>query len=170
MSDGNDILFGGRIKAVAFHDVGDSVSGIVAKVPEQVQRYVYSETKDGHPMWWLDGKPVGLPAAAAKAQELRPCMDAVVTLNTDLRDPADKGDTGARRLFVKSLIMRKAIKEAVVAVGHQKIEVGGVLTVTYTGEEKPKKGGGARAAKVYEAEYKPPLSDPATDDDEESPF
>ena len=79
--------------------------------------------------------------------------EAVVPVRVDGED---------KQLSINAWRMRKAVGNAVKLTHAPDLEIGGVLTITYTGKEKALKGGGT--AKTYAASYKraPEGSAPAT--------
>jgi hypothetical protein len=83
-------------------------------------------------------------------------MQIVVQLQTDERDPANDADDGVRGLYIKANML-SAVRTAVRAAGATGLDVGGRLSVTYTGDGQPKRRGG-KAPKEYTAAYAPPPS------------
>lgn len=122
---------GGGVKGAKFERIGDSIAGEVYETPEVRQQ---TDLSTGQPKVWDDG---------------RPQMQLVVTLKTNLHDEPD--DDGLRRIFVKGK-MTEAIREAVRRSGARGLEVGGQLTVRFTGEEPPVRRG-FNPTKLYAAEY-----------------
>lgn len=138
----NDFLLGGAGKSASFHNVGDCVTGKIVTTPEVRQK---TKMGTGEPEKWDNGDPK---------------MQLVVTLATDQRDPADADDDGVRKLYVsgskkpESKSMHAAVAAAVVASGAKGLEVGGTLTVTYTGDGVSKTAG-FNPPKQYSATYVP---------------
>lgn len=109
----DDFLMGGGVTSAKFPVLGTTVTGRITERPtvEQQKDFTTGEAK-----FWDDGKPQ---------------MQLVVTLATAERDPANPEDDGARRVYVKGQ-MKTAVAQAVRAAGARGLEVGGVLSVTYS--------------------------------------
>ena len=135
MTNPADTFFGGGSKSAKFDQVGQSVGGPITHIGEPRQQ---TDFKTGDPLTWRDGSPR---------------MQLPVTVQTTLRDPSDPTDDGKRTFYVKGE-MRKAIEQALRAAGTG-MQVGGVLTVTFSGEQ-PTDGGFPK--KLYTATYQPPAA------------
>lgn len=131
----NDFLNGSGAPAAKFLNVGDEVKGSVihAEVSQQTDL-------DGNLKTWDDGKPR---------------MQLVITLQTELNDPAIEDDDGKRRVFVNKPRMKTAISEAIRTAGAQRLEQGGKLAVKYTGTGEPTKRG-FQPPKLFAALYRAP--------------
>lgn len=131
----DDFLMGGGVASAKFATIGTLVSGRITERPtvEQQRDYTTGDLK-----FWDDGKPQ---------------MQLVITLATDDRDPANPEDDGARRLYVKGQ-MKNAVAQAVRASGARGLEVGGVLSVIYSGDGE-RKNPRFNAPKNFSAEYVP---------------
>jgi hypothetical protein len=138
----NDFLLGGAGKSASFHNVGDTVTGKIVTTPEVRQK---TKMGTGEPEKWDNGDPK---------------LQLVITLATDERDPHDPDDDGVRKLYVggskkpESHSMHAAVAAAVVTSGAKGLEVGGTLTVTYTGDGVSKTPG-FNPPKQYSATYVP---------------
>lgn len=146
-------LMGSGARYQPFLEKGDSITGRVATTPE-LQNQTNMDT--GAPLTFPDGNPKLM---------LR------VLLDTDERE--DEDDTGRRSVYIKGGNMQKAVAEAVRKAGADDLEVGGVLTLTYTGNGKATKKG-YNPPKLFEASYRKPSklaaaaeAEPDEDDDEE---
>lgn len=135
------LLGGGGPPSVKFPEPGAKVTGKIVRA-EPRQRLDIEQ----RPMFWEDGKPQ---------------MQLVIWLQTTERDPSLEDDDGMRRLFAsgskkpESKSMLGAIIEAVRKAGD--IQVGGTLTVQYTGDgprnaQRP----ALNPPKQYKAIYQPP--------------
>lgn len=114
---------------------GTSITGTVTKVPEVAQQRNFDT---GNLEVWADGNPK---------------LKIIITLQTTLKD--DEEDDGIRTLHVKKgWAEHQPIREAVLASGAEKMEVGGKLTVVFVGET-PNPGGGF-PTKNFTATYQPP--------------
>lgn len=141
----NDILMGTSVPAAKFVNPGDSIRGQVLKVESAQQR----DFDTGELAFW---KKSG-----------QPMMQAIIDIQTDLRDPAIEGDDGIRRIYVKdhgapyvkgSGRIRDAFRDAVISAGAKGIEIGGFIDeCTYTG---PGQGKGAIPPKMFRVRYRPP--------------
>ena len=136
--DANDFLMSGGVKSAKFLQVGDSITGTIARRPETQQQRDFAT---GSAKFWDDGKPM---------------MQLRIILQTSERDPDDPDDTGERALYVKSG-MREAIATAVKAAPAKGLEVGGKLQVTYSGDGKAAQKG-FNPPKQYQAKYKAPAA------------
>lgn len=144
----SEFLFGGKPSA-SFDQPGDSVSGTITKPTERVQQKNFDS---GELETWPDGQPK---------------YQLIVSLSTDQRDPTDPSDDGERRLFIASKLQRQAIAAAVKKAGASALEVGGKLTVTYTGDgERMIKNGRPSGfpPKLYSATYIRPADVTLTQD------
>lgn len=129
----DDFLMGGGVPSAKFPAVGHTVSGRITEKPTVEQQRNYEDDKL---KFWDDGKPM---------------MQLVVTLSTNERDPENPEDDGTRRLYVKGY-MKNAVAGAVRAAGARGLEVGGTLTVTYSGDGE-KKNAKFNAPKLFTAQY-----------------
>lgn len=151
----NDLLMGGAA-SVKFPEPGAAVTGTIIEAPRAEQQRDYST---GEPKTWPDGNPM---------------MMVVLTLATDQHktNPTDDpADDGARTLYLRSKALT-AVREAVRRAGATGIEVGGTLTVTYTGDGTPPKPG-FKGPKLFTATYRtpdnPPTGQPAEPADAPTP-
>jgi len=132
--DPNKWLLGSGVPSAKFDTIGKTVAGRITEQPEVRQQ---TDFDTGGPKTWDNGDPM---------------MQLVVTLATDERDPDIEDDDGTRRLYVKGN-MQQAVAAAVRGA-RSKLEIGGRLSVTYTGDDEPKKRG-MSGAKRYTASYTP---------------
>lgn len=139
-NDVNDLLGETGAPACKFEQAGDTFKGrVVAAVKRQQSDYSTGAAKmwdNGDPMW-----------------------EIVVTIDTGI-DTGD-GET-CRRLFIRGAML-KAVREALKDAA-AKLEVGGELTVRYTGDGEPTKKG-FNAPKLYKAKYVAPTAQPVDLDD-----
>ena len=130
--------------------IGDSVTGIVTKAPQMVQARDFDT-----------GKPAFWPAAEGQTQG-NPKMAAVVTMRRV--DTEELVSVWA----VKPSAMFTAIAEAQQKFG-RRIEPGGTLTLSFTGEKPNTKNPRLNPQKLYSADYEGPaeqeLDDPLGIDD-----
>ena len=141
-NESQDFLFGGGVPSAKFPAIGATVTGTVTEEP----RLDDQRDLDGEVKTWSSGDTMKM---------------LVVTLATPERDPAIEDDDGLRRLYVKgskdpkSKSMTAAIGAAVRKAKANGLEVGGRLTITYSGDgEQERKG--FNAPKQYDAVYEPP--------------
>ncbi|KRD51939.1 hypothetical protein [Microbacterium sp. Root280D1] len=130
-------LFESSSKGVRFDTIGASITGTVKSAPRERQQTKYGTQE---PDFWPNGDPK---------------MQILVDLQTDQR--ADANDDGERTLYVASKNMKKAIGEAIRAANASDIAPGGVLTVSYVGNDPASKNP-ANPAKLYQAQYTAPSS------------
>lgn len=92
-------------------------------------------------------------------ERTRPKMQVAVTLDTAERDPQDANDTGKRTLWVvedgRSGSILSAIRQAVHQAGAGTIDIGGQLTVAFSGFD-PNSKNPANPRKIYTAAYQAP--------------
>lgn len=137
--DPNEFLNGGGIPSAKF-EVGTLWKGPILELDVVQQRdFMTQQLKT-----WPDGNPM---------------MQLVVTIQTEVRDPAVEDDDGRRRIFVGGKRIREAVAAAVKA-SRAKIAVGGMIAVKCTGEE-PNENPKLSPAKLYVAEYQPPSPESA---------
>ncbi len=130
-------LFESSSKGVKFDTVGANVTGTVKSAPRERQQTKYGTQE---PDFWPNGDPK---------------MQILVDLQTEQR--VDDSDDGERTLYVASKNMKRAIGEAIRAANASDIAPGGVLTVTYVGNDPASKNP-ANPAKLYQAQYTAPSS------------
>jgi hypothetical protein len=141
-NESQDFLFGGGVPSAKFPEIGATVTGTITEEPRlDEQRDLEGEVKT-----WSNGDTMKM---------------LVVTLATTDRDPDIEDDDGLRRLYVKgskdpkSKSMTAAIGAAVRKAKANGLEVGGRLTIRYSGDgEQERKG--FNAPKQYDATYEPP--------------
>ena len=126
-----------------FTNPGDTHTGTITEVSDARQATEYGSNE---PAYW-------------DREKTRPKMQVAVTLDTTERDPQDANDTGKRTLWVvedgRSGSILSAIRQAVHQVGAGTIDIGGQLTVTFSGFD-PNSKNPANPRKVYTAAYVPP--------------
>lgn len=126
-----------------FTNPGDTHSGTITEVSDARQA---TEFGSNEPAYW-------------DREKTRPKMQVAVTLDTAERDPQDANDTGKRTLWVvedgRSGSILSAIRQAVHQAGAGTIDIGGQLTVIFSGFD-PNSKNPANPRKVYSASYVPP--------------
>src|SRR5438309_10083806 len=143
--DANDLLMSGGAPSFKFARIGDTITGTVLRMDMAVQRDPVTQ----------------LPKHYEKTGEEK--MQLVITLQTDLRDPAVERDDGRRRIFVKEYGQPKmALQQAVRDSGEPGLTIGGRLTDTYIGDAAPTFPGGS-GEKLHRYEFTGPAGAAATD-------
>lgn len=126
-----------------FTNPGDTHTGTITEVSDARQATEYGSNELAY---W-------------DKERTRPKMQVAVTLDTAERDPQDANDTGKRTLWVvedgRSGSILSAIRQAVHQAGAGTIDIGGQLTVTFSGFD-PNSKNPANPRKVYSASYVPP--------------
>lgn len=126
-----------------FANPGDTHTGTITEVSDARQA---SEFGSNEPAFW-------------DREKTRPKMQVAVTLDTTERDPQDANDTGKRTLWVvedgRSGSILSAIRQAVHQAGAGTIDIGGQLTVAFSGFDPTSKNP-ANPRKIYAASYVPP--------------
>lgn len=136
ITDANDFLMGGGVTSAKFPAIGTTITGTICRPPEVQQQ---TDAKTGDLKFWSDGKPM---------QQLQ------VQLATNERDPQTDHDDGVRAIYVKGK-MQAAVRDAVRRSGAKGLEIGGTLTVTYTGDGEQPTNRALSAPKLYSAVYIP---------------
>lgn len=126
-----------------FTNPGDTHTGTITEVSDARQATEYGSNELAY---W-------------DKERTRPKMQVAVTLDTTERDPQDSNDTGKRTLWVvedgRSGSILSAIRQAVHQAGAGTIDIGGQLTVAFSGFD-PNSKNPANPRKVYAASYVPP--------------
>lgn len=126
-----------------FTNPGDTHTGTITEVSDARQATEYGSNELAY---W-------------DKERTRPKMQVAVTLDTAERDPQDANDTGKRTLWVvedgRSGSILSAIRQAVHQAGAGTIDIGGQLTVTFSGFD-PNSKNPANPRKIYAAAYVPP--------------
>ncbi len=140
----NSRLMGSGKPTISWKDapIGTVVKGKILDGHESQQTDFHTR----EPLVWKDGQPR---------------MQIVLTLATDMRDPAVDGDDGERQLFVKGQ-MQKAVGEAVRKAGVTGLAAGGTLAVQFSGLGEAT-GAGLNPPKVFVAQYAPPAINAGAD-------
>ena len=126
-----------------FANPGDTHTGTITEVSDARQATEYGSNELAY---W-------------DKERTRPKMQVAVTLDTAERDPQDANDTGKRTLWVvedgRSGSILSAIRQAVHQAGAGTIDIGGQLTVAFSGFD-PNSKNPANPRKIYAASYVPP--------------
>lgn len=126
-----------------FTNPGDTHTGTITEVSDARQAAEYGSNELAY---W-------------DKERTRPKMQVAVTLDTAERDPQDANDTGKRTLWVvedgRSGSILSAIRQAVHQAGAGTIDIGGQLTVAFSGFD-PNSKNPANPRKIYSASYVPP--------------
>ena len=126
-----------------FTNPGDTHTGTITEVSDARQATEYGSNELAY---W-------------DKERTRPKMQVAVTLDTAERDPQDANDTGKRTLWVvedgRSGSILSAIRQAVHQTGAGTIDIGGQLTVAFSGFD-PNSKNPANPRKIYAASYVPP--------------
>lgn len=126
-----------------FTNPGDTHTGTITEVSDARQAAEYGSNELAY---W-------------DKERTRPKMQVAVTLDTAERDPQDANDTGKRTLWVvedgRSGSILSAIRQSVHQAGAGTIDIGGQLTVTFSGFD-PNSKNPANPRKIYSASYVPP--------------
>jgi hypothetical protein len=133
--DPNDVLFGAGDPSFLAESPGDTIVGEIVKLAASQQ----TDFNTGAPLYWNNGDPR---------------MQVIATLQTTLREAGVPDDDGKRRVFIKGKSMSDGVRDAVRQAGARKLELGGVLQVTYTGDGPKERG--KNPPKLYEVSYTKP--------------
>lgn len=119
--DPMDVLMGGSGAPTAkFEQPGTTIGGRIVAPPRSHQEREYDRNNPGK------GALKTFPSGD-------PIMGITIDVQTDQRDPSNPDDDGVRRIYVEGKRLKEAVRNAVVASGSPKLEVGGILQVTFTG-------------------------------------
>ena len=141
----NDFLMGGGVPSFKFDEVGKTAKGPILSLDMQQQK----DFSTGKPKFWDNtGEPM---------------MQLRVVLQTDERDPSITDDDGQRALYLKGE-SQKAVRDAVREAGARSIDVGGTLTLKYTGDGEPA-AKGLNPPKLFKAKYVAPAPSSVDADD-----
>lgn len=145
--EANDFLFGSGVPGVKWDEVGTEHKGRIVAM-RKTQQKDYTTRK---PKFWDDGSPM---------------WQAVITIQTEERDPEIEDDDGRRKIYIANPRMRDAVRDAVLGAGARKLKLGGMFKMKFTGTD-PESKNPANPAKLYVARYKPP--EPGQELSEEPP-
>lgn len=120
-----------------FHEPGTTITGKITAEPVQRDK---TEPGTNKVMTYSDGNPQKV---------------LVVTLQTSLVGVNGSDDDGLRSLWVSTIGQKRALADAVRAAGKEGLDVGGTLTMTFTGYGE-RSAPGLNPMKVFEASYTPP--------------
>lgn len=133
-----------------FKTVGTEYSGTVLRTGRVQQREFVPEHRrqagvQGDLEWWDDAKT-------------QPKWVAIITIQTDLRDPEIPGDDGQRSIWVSGKQMTDAAKKAVKDAGATKTGIvpGGYFSMKFT--HTTPNDWTDTPTKHYEATYRPPVT------------
>lgn len=132
--DPNNLIMGGGSRSAKFDAPGVTVGGVIEDISAKQQ----TDFTTGEPLTWPNGDPK---------------MQVLVRVQTDAQESDD--DDGVRTIFVKGKSLTNAVRDAVRGAGAKGLEVGGTLTVTYTGDGVSEKRG-INPPKLYAAQYTKP--------------
>jgi hypothetical protein len=147
----DDFLMGGaKTPSISWRNkpIGHSVTGTIARESKVVQQ---TDPDDGTPLFWDDART-------------QPKMQLVVYIDTG--EVSDDQETypdhdGVWALYVKGKSLTDATRDAVRKAKRKGLEVGGRITVTFTGEGEQKKKA-FNPPKLYRVEYVPPADQAST--------
>lgn len=141
---GKALLEGGG-KAASFEEIGDTLGGVVISAEFRQA----TDLDSGKPGFWDNGDPK---------------QNAIITVQTDERDPAVPGDDGARSIYVKwwgpnkvALQTEIRTKTANLPEDQQDIIKGGYFQATLTDKIPPTTRGFSHS-KVFGYRYTPPAA------------
>lgn len=128
-------FFAGGGAYAKFETPGTTVTGTITDEEQRITQQ--TEMGTGKPRTYDDGNPM---------------MQLIVNLQTEERDPDIEEDDGRRDLYIKGQL-KVAVQQALRKAQSKGLDVGGVLSVTYTHDETTHAG---FKAKHYVAVYTPP--------------
>lgn len=126
------------IPGLKFEIIGTTHTGTLTEIGEPIQARAYTPTGDGGPAFWDDEKT-------------RPKMQRRFLLQCQ-PDPTIPGDTGIRALYAIVSGKPGGMFWALNTALEQANDLGGVLTVTYTGDD-PESKNPKNPRKIYAANY-----------------
>lgn len=143
MGNANEALFGSGSGAPAFKwgdKPGTRAAGRITHLDATQQRNM----RTNELMFWPSGDKL---------------MIALVTLQTEERDPDIEDDDGQRTLWVSGRNMTSAVREACKTVRVKELELDGYLEVVFTGYGTAEKG--AQPPRLFTASYQKPTTNAA---------
>jgi hypothetical protein len=137
MANDSYSFFGGSSGApyFAFREVGTSIAGVICDDP--VERDA-TDPGTGEVQTYKDGNPKKV---------------LVVTLQTNLNEGPE--DDGKRSVWISTVGQKRAVGDAIRESGRKGLDVGGKLTLTFTGFGE-KTNPALNPMKVFSATYQPP--------------
>lgn len=137
MSNDSYGFFGGSSGApyFPFREVGATITGIITDEPQERDA---TDPFSGEVLTWKDGNPKKV---------------LVITVQTELRDDSD--DDGKRSVWISTVGQKRAVGDAIRESGRKGLDVGGTLTLTFTGYGE-KTNPALNPPKVFSASYTPP--------------
>lgn len=152
MTDARSLIMGTSSPAMAFNYRGDKIVGKVITEPKAVQQTVYDprNPQSKELAFWPSGDPK---------------MQVVFQVETQWRnheginrpDPT-KPDNGVRTIYLKGKHMERATADAVRAAGADWIEVGGMISFEYIGDDMNSLAG--VKPKLFAVRYRAPETRP----------
>lgn len=147
MSDARSLIMGTSSPSFSFNYRGDKIVGKVITEPKAVQQTVYNPNATVKELaFWPSGDPK---------------MQVVFQVETGWRNyeginspDRTKPDNGVRTIYLKGKHMEKATADAIRAAGADWIEVGGMISFEYTGDDLTSKAG--IKPKLFAVKYRSP--------------
>lgn len=119
MTSPQEFLMGGGGSSARWPSVGATVTGTITRDPQVRQQTEYVKGGgQGKPKFFDNGDPM---------------MQLVVQLQTAERDASIPQDSGLRNVYIKGKQLTATVRDAVRAAGAPGLEVGGTLSLTWTG-------------------------------------
>lgn len=118
--DPNAFLMGAAVPSMRWDHPGATCSGRVVHRETRLQTVFGT----GEVKKWPSGDPM---------------YQLVVHIQTSLRDPSIENDNGTRAIYIKGKNFTDAARDAVREAGALGIEVGGMISVVYTGDDMTSK-------------------------------
>lgn len=150
--DARSLIMGTSSPAMSFNYPGDGVTGRIITEPKAVQQTVYDPRNPAskEPAFWPSGDPK---------------MQVIFQIQTNFRNyegiknpDRTQPDNGARTIYLKGKHMERATAEAIRAVGADWLEIGGMVSYQYTGDDMTSMAG--VKPKLFEVRYQPPAQQP----------
>jgi hypothetical protein len=148
MTSARDLIMGTSAPAFAFNYPGDGVTGQILTEPKAVQQTIYDprNPQSKELAFWPSGDPK---------------MQVVFKIQTQLRNyeginrpDKNKPDDGVRTIYLKGKHMERATADAVTAAGGEWLDIGGIISFRYTGDDMTSLAG--VKPKLFEVHYRPP--------------
>lgn len=148
MTDARSLIMGTSSPAMAFNYRGDKIVGKITTEPKAVQQTVYDPNNPTRkePAFWPSGDPK---------------MQVIFQVETQWRNyeginnpDRTKPDNGVRTIYLKGKHMERATADAIRAAGADWLEVGGMISFEYTGDDLTSKAG--IKPKLFAVKYKAP--------------
>lgn len=152
MTDARSLIMGNSSPAMAFNYRGDKIVGKIITEPKAVQQTVYDPKNPTSklPAFWPSGDP--------KMQVIFQVETGWRNYEGINRPDQTKPDNGVRTIYLKGKYMERATADAIRAAGVDWLDVGGMISFEYTGDDMTSLAG--VKPKLFTVRYQAPQGQP----------